>query len=305
MSAAGRTLLIFTALLGFLAANTLFMLRQTEQALVLELGNPKRIEKEPGLKMKIPFIQNVVFFDNRLIDFDADPKEVIAADQKRMIVDAFVRYRITDPLQFYKTVTDERIMRSRLNSIVESSLRQVIGSRPLSALLSEERGKLMNEIKDVVNHQAMETEVEAQNPQEGETRKQYGFGIEVVDVRIKRSDLPQENSQAIFRRMQTDREREAKEFRAQGAEEAQRIRAKADKERTILLAEAQKKAEIIRGEGDAAATRIFAESFGRDPEFFALYRELQAYRRVLGKEDTKAVLSPDSGFLKLFEQGPR
>lgn len=286
---------------GFLLVlfNSVFIVEQTEQALILEFGKPVRAVSVAGLNFKTPFIQNVEFFDNRLLDFDAEPNEVIAADQKRLIVDAFVRYRITDPLRFKQAVGNEATMRTRLNSILESSLRQVLGSVPLSAVLSEKRSSIMADIRNLVNAQAMGVKVEggADNITKG------GFGIEVVDVRIKRADLPPANSEGIYKRMQTEREREAKEFRAKGSEEAQKIRSQADKERTIILAEAQKKSQITKGEGDGTATKIFANSFGQDQEFFQFYRSMQAYKKTLDKKDTTMVISPNNEFLKFMEQG--
>lgn len=277
----------------FLLTSSVFIVGQTQQALVLSFGKPVRVVQKPGLKFKMPFVENVEFYDARLLDYDAESKEVIAADQKRLIVDAFVRYRITDPLRFKQTVGTEAGMRSRLNSILESSLRQVIGEVPLSAVISEKRTETMDKIKQLVNAQAHGTQL-ADN-----TRS--GFGIEVVDVRIKRADLPPANSEGIYKRMQTEREREAKEFRAKGAEDAQKIRSQADKERTILLAEAKKQADILRGEGDEEATKIFADAFGKDPQFFKFYRSMQAYKKALSKDDTTLVLSPNSGFLQEME----
>lgn len=283
----------------FVLLNSVFVVSQTEQALVLEFGKPVRAVKEAGLNFKTPFIQNVEYFDNRLLEFDAQSNEVIAADQKRLIVDAFVRYRITDPLRFKQAVGNEATMRSRLNSILESSLRQVLGSVPLSAVLSEKRAEIMADIRNLVNAQAMGAKVEggADNVTKG------GFGIEVVDVRIKRADLPPANSEGIYKRMQTEREREAKEFRAKGSEDAQKIRSQADKERTIIIAEAKKKAEITRGEGDGTATKIFADSFGKDQDFFQFYRSMQAYKKTLNQKDTTMMMSPDSEFLKFMEKG--
>lgn len=289
--------LIVAAVALFLAANTLFIVDQTEQALVLQFGKPVRAVREPGLNAKIPFIQNVEFFDHRLMDFDGEPKEVIAADQKRLIVDAFLRYRIVDPLRFKQTVGDEQTMRSRLNSILESSLRQALGNVPLIKIISGKRAELMQQIRDLVNEQVRTATVP------GKENVGHGFGIEVVDVRIKRADLPPANSEGIYKRMQTERKKEAAQFRAQGAEDAQKIRATADKERTILLAEARKKAEILRGEGEAEATRIFAAAFGKDEEFFQFYRTMQAYRKTMGTDDTTFILSPDNDFLKYLEKG--
>lgn len=280
--------------------NAAFVVDQNEQALVLQFGKPERVEKDPGLKFKMPFIHNVEYFDKRLLDFDAEPKEVIAADQKRLIVDAFVRYRITDPLRFKQAVADERTMRSRLNSILESSLRQALGNVPLSAVISGKRAELMHEIKQLVNEQAMGAKVEGDADKNATTG---GFGIEVVDVRIKRADLPPANSEGIYKRMQTERTKEANQFRAQGAEDAQKIRSQADMERTVILAEARKKAEILRGEGDGTATKIFADSFGQDQDFFQFYRSLQAYRKTITAKDTTLVTSPDNEFLKYMEKG--
>jgi membrane protease subunit HflC len=284
------------AVVLFVLFSSIFVVKQTEQALVLQFGKPVRVEQNPGLKFKVPFFQNVEFYSKQLLDFDAEPKEVIASDQKRLIVDAFVRYRITDPLRFKQAVADERTMRSRLNSILESSLRQVIGSQPLSAVISEKRSQVMDTIRDLVNTQARGAATEP-----GEALR--GFGIEVVDVRIKRADLPPANSEGIYKRMQTEREREAKEFRARGAEDAQKIRSQADKERTILIAEAKKTAEITRGQGDGEATKIFADSFGQDQDFFKFYRTLQAYKKTLSNKDTTVILSPDSEFLKTMDKG--
>lgn len=293
---AGSVIAIVAVL--FIAANSVFVVSQTNQALVLQFGKPVRVEQTPGLKMKLPFVQNVEFYDRRLLDFDAEPKEVIAADQKRLIVDAFVRYRIVDPLRFKQAVTDERTMRSRLNSILESSLRQALGGVPLSAVISEKRAELMQDIRKLVNEQAMGTVTSS----DSKDVSVGGFGIEVVDVRIKRADLPTANSEGIYKRMQTERTKEANQFRAQGAEDAQKIRSTADKQRTIALSEAKKKAEILRGEGDGEATRIFANAFGQDQEFFQFYRSLQAYRKTLSAKDSTMVLSSDSEFLKYLDK---
>ncbi len=290
---------IAVATVLFVLMNSVFIVNQTEQALILQFGKPVRVVKDAGLNFKTPFVQNVEYFDKRLLEFNAESNEVIASDQKRLIVDAFVRYRITDPLRFKQTVGNEFTMRSRLNSILESSLRQVLGGVPLSTVLSEKRAEIMSNIRSLVNLQAMGAKIEggAENITKG------GFGIEVVDVRIKRADLPATNSEGIYKRMQTEREREAKEFRAKGAEDAQKIRSQADKERTIILAEAKKKSEITRGEGDGAATKIFADSFGRDQDFFQFYRSMQAYKKTLDKKDTTMLLSPNNEFLQFMEKG--
>jgi modulator of FtsH protease HflC len=281
-----RNLLIgagaLAAVLLVLLMSALFTVHQTQQALVLQFGNPKRVITDPGLHVKLPFIQNAIYIDRRVLDFDAESQEVILGDQKRLVVDAFARYKIIDPLRFYQSVGSEELLRGRIDTILDASLRKVLGEVPLFTVLSADRAALMNSIRNQAN-----TETEQ-------------FGIDIVDVRIKRADLPAENSQAIYRRMQTEREREAKELRAQGAELAQRIRSRADRERRVIIAEAEKEGEIIRGEGDAQAIRIFAEAFGQDVDFFTFYRSMQAYRDALGDDNTSFVLSPDSEFFRFF-----
>tara|TARA_B100000686_G_scaffold88163_1_gene94929 strand:+ start:377 stop:1249 length:873 start_codon:yes stop_codon:yes gene_type:complete len=269
-------------ILGFTLYLSLFVVKEINQAIVLQFGDPKKVIVEPGLQVKIPFIQNVVFLDRRILNLDAPPEEVIASDQKRLIVDAYARFKIIDPLKFYISVGDERVARSRLSTIINSRIRSVLGKQSLATLLSEDRTKQMTIIQNGVN-------AEAQN-----------FGIEIIDVRIKRADLPQANSEAIFKRMQTEREREAKEFRAKGAEMAVTITSTADKEVTVILANAKKQSEIMKGEGDGQRNKIFANAFGRDPEFFAFYRAMQAYETALIGGDTSLILSPDSDFFKFF-----
>ena len=261
---------------------SIFIVKEVNQAIVLQFGDPKKIILKPGLNFKIPFIQNVVFLDKRILNLDTPPEEVIASDQKRLIVDAFARFQIVDPLKFYISVGNERVARSRLSTIINSRIRNVLGKQELQTLLSKDRTKQMTLIQEGVN-------AEAEN-----------FGIKIVDVRIKRADLPQANSEAIYRRMQTEREREAKEFRARGAEMAVTITLTADKEVTVILADAEKKSEIMKGEGDGQRNRIFAEAFGKDPEFFAFYRAMQAYEKALIGGDTSLILSPDSEFFKFF-----
>ena len=261
---------------------SIFIVKEVNQAIVLQFGDPKRIISKPGLNFKIPFIQNVVFLDKRILNLDTPPEEVIASDQKRLIVDAFARFQIVDPLKFYISVGNERVARSRLSTIINSRIRNVLGQQELQTLLSEDRSKQMALIQQGVNN-------EAEN-----------FGIKIVDVRIKRADLPQANSDAIFRRMQTEREREAKEFRAKGAEMAVTITSTADKEVTVILADAQKKSEIMKGEGDGLRNKIFADAFGQDPEFFGFYRAMQAYQKALIGGETSMILSPDSEFFKFF-----
>ena len=267
---------------GFAIYLSLFVVKEINQAIVLQFGDPKKIISQPGLQVKIPFIQNVVYIDRRILSLDPAPEEVIASDQKRLIVDAYARFKIVDPLKFYISVGDERVARSRLATIINSRLRSVLGKQSLATLLSEDRAKQMDIIQTDVN-------TEAQN-----------FGIEIIDVRIKRADLPQANSEAIYKRMQTERQREAKEFRAKGAEMAVTITSTADKEVTVILANAKKQSEIMKGEGDGQRNRIFANAFGKDPEFFAFYRAMIAYEKALIGGDTSLILSPDSDFFKFF-----
>lgn len=276
--------IILIAATAFLIILTgaLFTMDQRQQALVVQFGEPVRVIKEPGLKFKIPFIQNVIFFDKRTLDLGVQDQEVIALDQKRLIINAFAKYRIIDPLKFYTTVRNVYGINSRLGAILDSSLRQVIGEVTLNELLTVNRGKIMTRIKEVV---AKESEI---------------FGVEIIDVRIMRADLPKENSEAIFARMQTEREKEAREIRANGAEEADKIKAEADKQRTIILAEAKKKSSIAKGSGDAEATKIYADSYGKDPEFADFYRSMNAYKESLNQSNTKMVISPNSNFFKYF-----
>ena len=268
--------------LGVVAYQALFVVQEINQAIVLQFGDPKKIITKPGLNYKIPFIQNVVYLDRRVLNLDNPPEEVIAADQKRLIVDAFARFKIVDPLKFYISVGNERVARSRLATIINSRIRSVLGTQELATLLSTDRAVHMGTIQNDVN-------TEAQN-----------FGITIVDVRIKRADLPPANSEAIYARMQTERQREAKEFRAQGAEMAAKITSTADKEVTVILAEANKQSEIMRGEGDGKRNKIFASAFGRDPQFFSFYRAMQSYEKALIGGDTSMILSPDSDFFKFF-----
>ena len=268
--------------LGIVAYQALFVVQEINQAIVLQFGDPKKIITKPGLNYKIPFIQNVVYLDRRVLNLDNPPEEVIAADQKRLIVDAFARFKIVDPLKFYISVGNERVARSRLATIINSRIRSVLGTQELATLLSTDRAVHMGTIQNDVN-------TEAQN-----------FGITIVDVRIKRADLPPANSEAIYARMQTERQREANEFRAQGAEMAAKITSTADKEVTVILANANKQSEIMKGEGDGARNRIFAQAFGKDPEFFGFYRAMQSYEKALIGGDTSLILSPDSDFFKFF-----
>ena len=263
--------------------NLFFVVDQTQQAVVLQFGESVRIEKDPGLHVKVPFIQNVMYFDNRLLNVVADEKELIAKDQKRVIISAYAKYRITDPLKFYQTVKTVKGLEARLNNILDSSLRQVIGDEPLAILLTNARSAIMERIQHIVNKESLK------------------FGIDVVDARILRADLPNENSSAVYKRMQSDREKEAKEFRAQGEEEAQIIQSTSEKEKTIILAKAYKTAQTLKGEGDATASKIYSDAFRADPEFYNFYRSLEAYRKSFNnKDNTSIILSPKGEFLRFF-----
>lgn len=269
-----------------LAWGSLFTVMETQQALILQFGQPVNIiegKDAAGLHAKIPFIQEVRYLDKRILNLDVPAQEVIASDQKRLVVDAIARFRIVNPLLMYTRVRTESNAEDQLNTVLISNIRRVLGSEEFTTLLSGERATLMRRITDNVNEEAK------------------NYGIAIVDVRIKRADLPEANSQAIFERMRTEREREAREARAQGGEQAALIRAEADRQRTVLLANARRDAEILRGEGDGSAVKIFADAFGRDEDFFEFYRSMQAYRNALGNEDTTLVLSPDSEFFKFFD----
>jgi membrane protease subunit HflC len=274
--------LILLAIAAFVAYLTVFTVSQTQQALVLEFGKPKRVITDPGLKYKIPFIQNVEFFDKRILDIDTASQEVIASDKKRLVVDAFARYKIIDALLFFQSLRDERVASARIGAILEASLRRVLGGSSFTTVVRDKRESLMKTIAAQVNQEA--------SP----------FGVKIVDVRIKRVDLPEANMQAIYRRMQTERQREAAEFRAEGEGAARRIRGTADREVTVIKADATGESERIRGAGDAERNRIFAEAFGQDPDFFAFYRSMQAYEAALKAGDTRLLLSPDSQFFRYF-----
>jgi membrane protease subunit HflC len=276
---------VIVALIGAAAAAayfSFFIVHQNEQALVLEFGKPKRVISHPGLHWKIPVVETVDYFDKRILDLDTQPQEVTASDQKRIVVDAFARYRITDPLRFYQTVRDERMVRSRLGPIVESAIRRVLGASTFQDVVRDNREELMKRIARQVNEEGKE------------------FGLQVVDVRIKRADLPEQNSKNIYDRMRAERQREAAEFRAEGSAAANRIRATADREATVIKAEATKKGELLRGEGDAERNKVFADAFGKDPDFFAFYRSMQAYEAGFQAGDTRMVLTPDSEFFRYF-----
>ncbi len=264
------------------AYGSLFTVYQTRQALVVRLGEPVRIITEPGLQWKIPFVETVIPIDNRILDLENAAQEVFASDQRRLVIDAFARYRITDALRFYQTVTNIDGANSRLSSLLNAALRRVLGEATLIHVVRDERATLMARVRDQLD------------------RESRAFGIEVVDVRIRRADLPEQNSQAVYQRMQTERQRQAASIRGEGSQKSQEIRAKADRDVTVLVAEAQSRAEQIRGEGDAERNRIFAEAFSKDPDFFAFYRSMQAYEAGLKANDTRLVLRPDSDFFKYF-----
>ncbi len=256
---------------------------QWMQAIVVQLGEPVRTVQEPGLYWKIPFIQNVLYFDQRLLDYNASPRELLTKDKQQLVVDNYSRWRIRDPLQFYRTVRDEEGAQSRLDDIIYSNLRETLGRHTLREIVNEKRALLMAQVTKRSDEKARE------------------YGIEVVDVVIKRADLPEKNELNVFNRMRTERERQAKKFRAEGDEEARKIRSESDKQVQILLAEARKLSEIMRGEGDALAVKIFADAYGRDPEFYQLVRTLEAYRKSLG-EGTTVILSPNSDFFRYLKQ---
>jgi len=260
-------------------AMSLFTISEREQGIVVQFGDPRRVVTDPGLHFKLPW-QSVLVYEKRTLQIDGQPEQVTAADQKRLEVDAFALYRIVDPLKFRNTAFSVENAELLLQRVLTSSLRQAIGTVPLVDVVSGERAALMNAIRDGMSEDAEE------------------LGVAIVDVRIRRTDLPKENSEAVFRRMQTERQREASEIRAQGEEQALRIRAEADRTRTVLISEANRQAEITRGEGDGEVVRIFAESFGQDVEFFTFYRTMQAYREALQGDDTTLVLSPDGDFLR-------
>ncbi len=275
-------LAIILVVLGIVGYSSVFAVHETQQALVLQFGNPVKTVKQSGLHFKAPFVQDVQFMEKRILDFDAPPVEAVAADKKRIVVDAYARFRISDPLKFYQTVNNEVTARNRMAPIVNSSLRNVIGRVKLETLLSGERNRLMLEIRGLVNDEAKK------------------LGIEIIDVRIKRADLPEANSQAVYDLMRAERKRIATEIRAEGAERSQKITATADRQRTVLLANAQKSSEIMRGQGDALRNNVFADAYTKDPEFFAFYRSLQAYRTALQAGNTTMVLSPNSDFFSYF-----
>lgn len=276
-------ILLGLALIGI--SQSVFIVTERQQTMVIQFGEPVALYTEPGLKFKIPMIQQVMSFEKRALDVDAAPEQVILSDQKRIVVDTFARYRITDMLKFYQSLQSIEQANNRLGSIINSTMRSTLGNASLTDILSEKRGSLMLAIRRQVNDNVRDN-----------------YGVEVIDVRISRADLPDETSQAIYARMRTEREREAAEFRAQGQETAQEIKSRADKERTVLLAEAEKEAQILRGQGDEQAIKIYADAFNKDPEFYAFYRTMEAYKASMSGENTTFILSPDSDFLRFFDR---
>jgi modulator of FtsH protease HflC len=279
---AGGVIAVLAVVAIIIGYGSLFTVYQTRQALVVRLGQPVRVVTEPGLHVKWPLIDSVISIDNRILDLEAPAQEVIASDQKRLVVDAFARYRINDPLRFYQTVSSIEGANSRLATLLVSALRRVLGEANFIEVVRDERPQLTQKMREQVDREAA------------------AFGIDVVDVRIRRADLPEQNSQAVYQRMQTERQREAAEFRAQGNQRSQEIRARADRDYTVLIADATSRAEQIRGEGDAERNRIFAEAFGRDADFFAFYRSMQALEAGLKHNDTRMLLKPDSEFFRYF-----
>ena len=277
----GGFLLLVLVVIGY---GSLFTVNMTQQAIVLQFGDARQTVTEPGLHFKMPFVQNVIYIDKRILNLDS-PKNndpIISSDQKQLVVDAFARYRIVDPLKFYQSIPDPRLVTNRLQPIFTSALRNVVGEETLETIVSKDRSALMLRIKETFNNAA------------------GTFGLEIVDVRIRRVDLPIANSRAIFRRMETARQQEAAQFRAQGSEAAQRIRSKADRDVTVLLAEAKRDGQRTRGEGDAMRNKIFADAYNKDPEFFVFYRSMLAYEKSLDGKNTTMVISPDSEFFRYF-----
>ncbi len=282
ISLAGGVIAALVVVLLIVAYGALFTVHQTRQALVVRLGQPVRVVTEPGLNVKIPLIDSVIYIDNRILDLENPAQEIIASDQKRLVVDAFARYRIEKPLMFYQTVSTIEGANSRLSTLMNSALRRVLGEATLTHVVRDDRPLLMARVREQLDREAQ------------------SFGISVVDVRIRRADLPEQNSQAVYQRMQTERQREAAEFRAQGSQKSQEIRARADRDVTVLIAEATAKGEQMRGEGDAERNRIFNDAFGKDPDFFGFYRSMQAYEAGLKPNDTRMLLKPDSDFFRYF-----
>ena len=284
MRARTISILVIIVAVFFVINASYFYVDQRLQAIVLQFGEPIRVIKEPGIQFKIPFVQNVEYFDKRLLLFDNPVEEIISADKKRLIVDSFARYKIEDPLLYFQTIRFESTLTNRLGSIINDSLRQVLGRVPLNSVISEKRSVLLEEVAILVSAAAKD------------------FGLQIEDVRIRRADLPTANSEAIFRRMQTERQQEAAQYRAEGEEQSRILKAQAEKEKTILLADAERTSDILRGEGDGEKNKILGEAFSKDPEFFSFYRSMQAYINAISAEDTTMILSPDSTFFEYFDK---
>lgn len=282
MKALTAILAVLAALAAIAGYSSVFFVHQAQQALVLRLGEPRRVISEAGLQYKLPLVESVIYIDKRILDLDNPAQEIIASDQKRLVVDAFARYKILDPLKFFQSVGTIDGANSRLATVLNSALRRVLGESTFIQVVRDERAGLMARIREQVDREAA------------------SFGITVVDVRIRRADLPEANSQAVFQRMQTERQREAAEIRAQGAQLAQTIRARAERDATVIVAEATQRGDQARGEGEGERNRIFAEAFGKDPDFFAFYRSMQAYEAGLKQNDTRLLLAPDSEFFRYF-----
>jgi membrane protease subunit HflC len=279
---AGWVLAVIVVVVLIIGYSSLFTVYQTRQALVVRLGQPLRVVTQPGLHGKLPLLDNVIYIDKRILDLENSSQEVIASDQKRLVVDAFARYKIHDALRFYQTVSSVEGANSRLSPLLNSALRRVLGEATLTQVVRDERSQLMTRVREQLDREAQQ------------------FGVSVVDVRIRRADLPEQNSQAVYKRMQTEREREAQEFRSQGTQKAQEIRARADRDVTVVVADATSKSEQTRGEGDSERNRIFAEAYGKDADFFSFYRSMQAYETGLRQGDTRLVIRPDSEFFRYF-----
>lgn len=282
MNAKSIAAIVVLALIVFVGASSLYVVNEREQAIVVQFGEPKDTVPDPGLHFKKPFIEQVIFIDKRILSLDIRPQEVLASDQRRILVDSFARYKVVDPLKRYQAAATDRIASDLLEGIMVSTVRDVLASQPMQSIVSGQRAELMEQISSLTNQRAA------------------SIGLEVVDVRLKRVDLPIENSQAIFRRMETERQQEAAEKRAEGERDKVKITSDADRQVAVLVADAERQSQIIRGEADGRAVKIFADAFGKDEEFFEFYRTMQAYRSALGKEDTRLILSPDSEFFKLF-----
>jgi len=282
MKALTAILAVLAALAAIAGYSSVFFVQQAQQALVLRLGEPRRVITEAGLQYKLPLVESVIYLDKRILDLDNPAQEIIASDQKRLVVDAFARYKIVDPLKFFQSVGTIDGANSRLSTVLNSALRRVLGESTFIQVVRDERAGLMARIRAQVDREAA------------------NFGIKVVDVRIRRADLPDANSQAVFQRMQTERQQEAAEIRAQGAQLAQAIRARAERDATVIVAEATQRGDQARGEGEGERNRVFAEAFGKDPDFFAFYRSMQAYEAGLKQNDTRLLLAPDSEFFRYF-----